>query len=320
MALKNEKTWREYYRLMLVIRLFEERIEDLFARGLIRGTAHPGIGQEAVAVGACGALGKRDYVTSTHRGHGHMMARGGDPCRIMAEMFGKATGYSGGRGGSQLMADMDLGFLGSNGITGGGIPLATGVALSAKLRRTGQVVLCFFGDGASNQGVFHESLNMAGIWKLPVVFVCENNRYAMSMAVEQSMAIADIANRAASYGFPGVVVDGNDVLAVRDAVQTACRKARALEGPTLIECKTYRLSGHSRGDLRRYRPPEEERVWRKRDPIRRFRKWLVANGALDAVGDRMIRAEARATVSRAVRFSKQSPDPDVSQIEQGVLA
>jgi TPP-dependent pyruvate/acetoin dehydrogenase alpha subunit len=226
--MKRQTLGIRQYRTMLVIRLFEEAVETLFSRGLIKGTAHPAIGQEAVAVGACGALCRGDYVTSTHRGHGHFIAMGGDPRRIMAELYGKRTGYSRGRGGSQLMADFRLGFLGANGITGGGIPVATGVALSAKLRGTGRIALCFFGDGAANQGTFHESLNMAGLWKLPVVYVCENNMYAMSMRVSDAVPVPDLAVRAAGYGMPGQVVDGNDLPAVQAAVREATARARRL--------------------------------------------------------------------------------------------
>jgi len=305
---------------MLLIRFFEEKVEDLFARGLIKGTAHPAIGQEAVAVGVTGVLKRNDCMTSTHRGHGHFIARGGDPCRIMAELYGKATGYSRGRGGSQLMADYKLGFLGSNGITGGGIPLATGVALAARLRRTGQVCVCFFGDGAANQGTFHETLNMAGVWKLPVVYVCENNEYAMSTHISDSTAVAHIGDRAAAYGFPGVTVDGNDLRAVRAVSRAACDRARRGGGPTLVECKTYRLSGHSRGDCRHYRSDEEEAAARRKEPIRRFRKLLIREGVLTRALDGRIRKETRLAVREAVRYAAQSPDPKPSTLEEGVFA
>ncbi len=313
-------TLHHYYRTMLVIRLFEEKVEELFSRGLLKGTTHTSIGQEAVAVGACAALKKSDYVTSTHRGHGHFIARGGDPRRIMAEIFGKSTGYSRGRGGSQFMADFKLGFLGGNGITGGSIPVATGVGLSVKLRRTGQVVLCFFGDGAASQGTFHESLNMAGLWKLPVVYVCENNMYAMSTPVSETIPIRNIADRAAGYGMPGVVVDGNDVLAVQETVGKACDRARRLDGPTLIECKTYRLSGHSRGDPRRYRSPEEEAEWWKREPIERFRQSLLEKKILTASEDARLRRQAKQAVAEAVKFARQSKYPDPATLEKGVFA
>jgi TPP-dependent pyruvate/acetoin dehydrogenase alpha subunit len=308
------------YRQMLLIRCFEERVNDLFLKGLVGGTAHLCVGQEAVAVGVCSALRAGDRVTSTHRGHGHFIARGGDPRRIMAELFGKKTGYSGGRGGSQLMALYRIGFLGANGITGGSIPVATGVALSLKRRRLRSVAACFFGDGAANQGVFHESLNMAAIWKLPVVYVCENNLYAMSTPFCRAFAVPDIAGRAAAYGFSGVRVDGNDVLAVRKAALDACRRARAGDGPTLIECRTYRRLGHSRGDPCAYRSREEERAWEKNDPIRRFRLWLKRRGWLNAQADQRWRREARRAVSDAVRFAVRSPDPDPARLEEGVFA
>jgi TPP-dependent pyruvate/acetoin dehydrogenase alpha subunit len=308
------------YRTMLVIRYFEQKVEELFSRGVIHGTTHPATGQEAVAVGVCSALRKGDYITSTHRGHAHFIARGGDPRRMMAELFGKATGYSRGRGGSQLMADYALGFLGGNGITGGSIPIATGAALSAKLRGSGRIAVCFFGDGASNQGTFHESLNLAAIWKLPVVYVCENNLYAMSTPAQAALSIPHVADRAAAYGIPGVVVDGNDLLAVRKTVRAACDRARRMEGPTLVECKTYRLSGHSRGDPRHYRSRAEEEMWRKRDAIGRFRRVLMDRMLLNPAGDRQLRREARTVVAQAVRYARQSPDPDPATLEDGVFA
>ena len=310
---------RDYY-LMLLIRAFEERVEDIFSEGVIKGTAHPAIGQEAVAVGVCGALGASDYVTSTHRGHGHFIAKGGDPRRIMAELFGKETGYSRGRGGSQLMADFSLGFLGANGITGGGLPLATGVALSARLRASQRVVACFFGDGAANQGTFHESLNLAAIWDLPVIYVCENNRYAMSMPIEQAMAIANVADRAAGYGMPGVVADGNDLDAVRSAVSEAADRARRGAGPTLIECKTYRLSGHSRGDPRVYRTADEEAHHRRLDPIPRYRAALLERGVMTDAEAGDLQARAAAAIEEAVTFAQESPDPDPETLREGVYA
>jgi TPP-dependent pyruvate/acetoin dehydrogenase alpha subunit len=314
------KNLAEYYRLMLTIRIFEETVEDLFAQGKIGGTTHPAAGQEATEVGACAALEPGDFVTSTHRGHGHMIARGGDPNRIMAELFGKVTGYSRGRGGSQLMVDLPMGFLGSNGITGGGIPIATGAALSSQMRKTGRVALCFFGDGASNQGTFHESLNMAGLWKLPVVYLCENNLYAMSTPVAESMPVPDIAVRAAAYAMPGRVVDGNDVLTVRDAVAEACARARSGGGPTLLECKTYRFSGHSRGDPRKYRTREEEATWREKDPLLRTKGELKRLAKWTEKDDRALRSAVKKAVAEAVKFARSSPYPDPATLEQGVWA
>jgi pyruvate dehydrogenase E1 component alpha subunit len=312
--------WLECYRRMWLIRRFEEKVESLFARGALHGTTHTAIGQEAVAVGACAALGPRDVVLSTHRGHGHLIARGGDPNRMMAELFGRATGYSRGRGGSQMMANPAIGFWGSNGITGGGLPVAVGAALAFRLRGERRVALCFFGDGAANQGMFHESLNMAALWKLPVVFICENNGYAMSTPVTMASAVPAIALRAAAYGIPGETVDGNDVRAVRDAVAAACDHARRGQGPTLLECRTYRFSGHSRGDPRRYRTREEETAWRRNDPLRRCRAFLRQEGILDEERDRVIRREAAQRVAEAVRFARRSPWPDPASLETGVFA
>lgn len=310
----------EQYRRLVLIRRFEETIEDLFQKGDIKGTAHAGIGQEAIPVGTASVLRPGDLVTSTHRGHGHFLALGADPKRLMAELFGKATGYSGGRGGSQLMADFDLGFLGANGITGGSLPLATGAALSARNRQSGQVVVCFFGDGACNQGTFHESLNMAAIWKLPVIFLCENNLYAMSTHVQCAMAVPRIADRAAAYGMPGETIDGNDVEAVQACVATARTRAEKGQGPTLIEANTYRLSGHSRGDPRLYRTREEEATWRARDPIQHFRTVAATAGTLSEEAADAIDGDVEATVTACVDFSRQSPYPDPAGLEEGVWA
>ncbi len=310
----------ESYRLMWIIRRFEETIEELFTTGVIKGTTHPCSGQEAVAVGACNVLADNDYITSNHRGHGHFLARGADPKRVMAELYGKASGYSRGRGGSQFMADFNLGFVGGNGITGGSIPVATGVALACRQRNLGRIAVCFFGDGATNQGTFHESLNMAGLWQLPVVYVCENNQYAMSMHVSRSVPIDSIADRAAGYGMPGVAVDGNDLVAVEDAVRSAVERARSGGGPTLVECKTYRLSGHSRGDPRVYRSAEEEADWRNRDPIQRLRDVLTNGGAIDEEQDRAIREEVERTIAAAVAFAEADAYPEADTLCEGVFA
>jgi pyruvate dehydrogenase E1 component alpha subunit len=302
--------WLDYYRTMLTIRLFEERVHEVFLKGMVRGTCHLCMGQEAAAVGACAALRPEDQVTSNHRGHGHFIAKGGDPRRIMAELFGKATGYAGGRGGSQHMACFEIGFLGSNGITGGGIPIATGAALTAKLRKTSRVVLCFFGDGAASQGTFHESLNMASLWKLPVVYLCENNLYAMSTPVRDTLSVPNVADRASAYGVPGRIVDGQEVLAVRDAVAEAVARARAGEGPTLVEAKTYRYCGHSRSDECAYRSAEEEAAWRARDPIALFRRRLMDEGLLQEETDEAVRSEVKERIEEAVRFALDSPEPE----------
>ncbi|MHB9134432.1 MAG: thiamine pyrophosphate-dependent dehydrogenase E1 component subunit alpha [Armatimonadota bacterium] len=299
-------THLDLLRRMLLIRRFEERVDELFAAGKLKGTSHLAVGQEAVAVGASAALHPDDYLTSTHRGHGHFMARGGDPRRIMAELFGKETGYSQGRGGTQHMADFSIGFLGMNGITGGMLPIAAGAAFSARYRRSGQIALAFFGDGASNQGTFHETLNMAAVWKLPAVFLCENNCYAMSSPACCMVSAPRIADRAAGYGLPGVTIDGNDVLAVRAAVVEAATRARAGEGPTLIEALTYRQTGHSRGDLCLYRTREEEAEWKERDPITRFVAQLVADGTFTEAAWGCMQEEISAEVAAAELFARDS--------------
>jgi len=328
----DQETLLGYYRTMLLIRRFEEKVDELFATGAIKGTTHLCAGQEAVAVGACAALRPEDRVLSNHRGHGHFIAKGGEPRRIMAELFGKQEGYSRGRGGSQHMADFAIGFLGSNGITGGTIPIATGAALSAKLQKQGHVTLVFFGEGASNQGTFHESLNMAAAWNLPVVYLCENNLYAMSTHYRTVSNIEHVAIRAEAYAMPGVIVDGNDVLAVRDVVRQAAERARtALSppkqglqpakagGPTLIEAKTYRYFGHSKSDLREYRTSEEEALWHDRDPIGLLGAWLTRHGLLDALTDANIRAEVDAVVEEAVQFAQQAPVPPADEAGGGVF-
>ena len=304
---------------LTLIRIFEERILKLVSDGSIRGTTHPYVGQEAVAVGACLALRPDDLVISTHRGHGHLLAKGGDANRLMAELFGKATGYGGGKGGTQHMADYAVGHLGSNGITGGGIPIGTGAALSAQMRRSTQVVGIFFGDGAVNQGTFHESLNLAALWRLPAVYVCENNLYAMSTPVRDACAIEHIAERAAAYGMPGVHVDGMDVLAVAAAVRRAVERARAGRGPSLIECKTYRFLGHSKSDQRVYRSREEEAMWRERDPITRFQATMVEHGLASAAEIDAVARDAVAAVDAAVEFARSSPFPAADALTAGLF-
>jgi TPP-dependent pyruvate/acetoin dehydrogenase alpha subunit len=309
---------RVLYQLVL-IRGFEESVLKLVSDSSIRGTTHPYVGQEAVAVGACLALRADDWVVSTHRGHGHLLAKGGDPNRLMAELFGKATGYGGGKGGTQHMADFAVGHLGSNGITGGGIPIGTGAALSAQMRGSGQVVVVFFGDGAANQGTFHESLNLAALWHLPVVYVCENNLYAMSTAVRDACAIEHISERASAYGMPGVQVDGMNAFAVAAAVRTAVDRARAGRGPSLIECKTYRFLGHSKSDQRLYRSRDEESAWRARDPIPRLRATMLERGLASAAEIDAITREALAAVESAVEFARLSPFPEAQALTEGVF-
>ena len=307
-------------RTMLLIRAFEEKADELFALGRVHGTMHLSIGQEAVPTGVCAALRPDDYILSTHRGHGHCLAKGADVRRMMAEFFGKETGYCRGRGGNMHIADVESGNLGANGIVAGGLPIATGVGLSIQQRRTEQVCVAFFGDGAANEGAFHESLNLASIWHLPVVFVCENNQYAMSMPVEKSMNVERISQRACAYGVPGQTVDGMSVHDVYEAAQTAVSRARAGEGPALLECLTYRYKGHSKSDRQRYRTRETVDAWRVRDPIRQLREALLAEGLLTADAADHLEQEARAAIEDALRYAETSPEPDPATLLDGVYA
>jgi len=305
----------ELHRQIVTIREFETELLHASRRGDLADATHLCIGQEAIAVGTMAALRPDDLITSTHRGHGHCIAKGADIGRMMAELYGKASGYCRGRGGSMHIADFSLGICGANGIVGAGMPIANGIALAAKLKGTGQVCLSFFGDGAANQGSFHEALNLASIWKLPVVFVCENNQYAVSMAVNDSMAIANVADRAAGYGIPGVVVDGNDVAAVREATAQAVERARAGEGPTLLECKTYRRTGHYAMDPDRYRPREERQWWEKHnDPVERSEHLLTERGAATEGELRALRKAIRSEVREAHRRAKdEEPCPETDE-------
>ena len=310
----------EMYRKMLEIRVFEERVFELYGQNLVPGTIHLYTGEEAVAVGACSALSKDDYITSTHRGHGHCIAKGADLKRTMAEILGKKTGYCKGKGGSMHIADFSIGMLGATAVVGAGLPIAVGAALSARLRKTDQVVTCFFGEGASNQGTFHESINMASAWKLPVIFVCENNLYAMGTRQSRIMNIEDISNRAASYGIPGVSVDGNDVLAIYEAACIATERARRGEGPTLIECKTYRQKGHSRVDSAKYRPREEVEEWLRRDPIRRLRDKLIQAGISTEAEVQEIEKRVSNEIEDAVKFAVESTGPSPEEALEDVYA
>ncbi len=307
------------YKMML-IRGFEEKVEELFSLNLIHGSTHLYIGQEATAVGACKALNKDDYITSTHRGHGHCIAKGGDVKYMMAELLGRKTGYCKGKGGSMHIVDIDIGILGANGVVGGGIPIATGAGLSIKMRGTKQVVICFFGDGAVNQGSFHESLNLASIWNLPVIYIIENNLYGMSMAVSKAVKIERLADRAKAYNIPGIVMDGNDVINVYDTVSEAVEKVRNGEGPILIESLTYRWRGHSRSDARAYRTREEEAEWREKCPIKRFKERLIAEGLLTEEGFRELQMKVDEDLNSAVEFAKASPFPDPEDLLSDVYA
>jgi acetoin:2,6-dichlorophenolindophenol oxidoreductase subunit alpha len=306
---------------MWTIRRFEEALEDLYSRGMLHGTNHLSIGQEAVAAGACGALDDGDLITSTHRGHGHCIAHGADPMRMMAELLGREDGYCGGRGGSMHIADVAAGNLGANGIVAGSMTIAVGAALSQRLLARDQVVLCFFGDGAANEGSFHEALNLAAVWQLPVVFLCENNQYGMSMSVDRSTAGGSVADRGAAYGLDGVRIDGNDLVAVWSAVRDAAAGAREGGGPALLEAVTYRYRGHSKSDRNLYRTQEEIEQWRtERDPIVRFEGQAREAGWLDDDAVTAARDAARDRIRDAVRDAVRSPKPDVEVLEGAAYA
>ncbi len=311
---------REALRLMLTIRSFDERAMALYRAGEMRGTTHPYIGMEAVGVGVTSALRPEDYVASTHRGHGHTIAKGGDVRKMMAELLGKATGYSGGKGGSMHIADMDKHMLGANGIVGGGMGLATGAALTAKLQNTGAVSICFFGDGALEQGILHEATNMAAIWKLPVLYVCENNQYAMSAPADWSVAGGNPAARAAGYGIPGVTVDGMDFFAVTAAASELVERARRGDGPAYLVCDTYRFYGHHTGDPLNYREKEEVERWRQQDPIERMKRALVERGVITAEDAAALEKQVEATIDEAVEFAKSSPEPTIDQLMTDIYA
>jgi pyruvate dehydrogenase E1 component alpha subunit len=302
------------------IRRFEEAVDELFARGLMHGTMHLSIGQEASATGACAALRPTDRITSTHRGHGHCLAKGADLTRMMAELLAKETGYCRGRGGSMHIADVATGNLGANGIVAGGVPIAAGAALAARMRGTDEVVVSFFGDGAVNEGAFHEAANLAAIWDLPLVLLCENNKYGMSFSTEKAFAIDHLADRAAGYGIPGVTVDGNDVEAVHAAVGAAVARARAGDGPTFVECETYRWKGHSKSDKNLYRTRDEIAEWQARDPITRFEAAVRERGVLDAGRLDALRSEAAEAVRAAVREARSAPDADPADMLDAVYA
>lgn len=310
----------ELLRQMERIRAFEEMAEQLYMRGLIHGTMHLSIGQEATAVGAIAALEPTDFILSTHRGHGHCIAKGADLGKMMAEFMGKETGYCRGRGGSMHIADVEGGNLGANGIVAGGLPIAAGVGLSLQLQERAEVCIAFFGDGAANEGAFHEALNCAAIWKLPIIFICENNGYAMSMSVRDAFPKIDISERGAAYNIPGLTVDGNDLLAMYEVASIAVHRARSGRGPTLIEAKTYRWRGHSKSDRNLYRTQEEIEAWKGRDPIVRFRELLMAEGVLDAASSEAVSQSVKQDIADAVAFAEASPEPDPNELEAEVYA
>ncbi|MBP1919390.1 thiamine pyrophosphate-dependent dehydrogenase E1 component subunit alpha [Youngiibacter multivorans] len=316
----NKETIRDMYVTMKKIREFETKAMDLFAEGKIPGFVHLYIGEEAVAAGTCQQLRTDDYITSTHRGHGHIVAKGGELKYMMAELYGKATGYCKGKGGSMHIADATKGILGANGIVGAGHNIAVGAGLSAKYQGTDKVVVCFFGDASTNQGTFHESLNLASIWKLPVVFVCENNYYGISMSQARHQAIKDVADRAVAYGIPGIAIDGNDVFAVYEAVGEAVKRARSGMGPTLIECKTYRQRGHFEGDAANYKPEEEQREWLKKDPLPRIIAFMKENEVFTDEEIAKLDADIAAELTDAIKFAEDSPFPTLESSVEDIYS
>lgn len=304
----------ESYRKMVLIRKFEMCASKLFAQNKLPGFLHLYVGEEAVATGVCSALEVTDYITSTHRGHGHLIAKGGDVKKMMAELFAKETGYCKGKGGSMHISDRDKGILGANGIVGAGIPIATGAAFASKYKGDGRVAVSFFGDGAANRGTFHEALNMAAVFKLPAVFVCENNLFAISVCARYHMAISDISDRAAAYGMPGYSIDGNDVELVYETTKAAVERARRGEGPTLIECKTWRHRGHYEGDPDDYRTAEEKAEWMQKDPIERLAKRLIEEGICTQAELDAIASDADKLLAEAIDEAEAAPVPSVSAL------
>lgn len=312
-----------FYKTMYRMRRFEEEIFEFYKKGMMAGLAHLYMGEEAVATGVCAALKEDDYIGSTHRGHGHLVARGADIKKMMAEILGKETGYSKGKGGSMHIMALDKGILGANGIVGAGIPIATGAAYSAKYKGTKQVAVSFFGDGASNEGTFHESLNMASAWDLPIIYVVENNLYGISVDTRDVTNVTDLADRAHGYGIPGVVVDGMNVIAVYETAKEAVARARRGEGPTLIECKTYRWQGHHVGDPATYRSrrnPNEKAEWMKRDPINSLREKIINEKFSTEAEVEKIENKIEEEIQEAVKFAAESPYPDVSEAFTDIFA
>lgn len=315
----SANTILDIYQRILRIRRFEEEVGRLFKQGQLPGFVHLYIGEEAVGAGVCAALRDNDYITSTHRGHGHVIAKGGDINRMMAELFGKATGYCKGKGGSMHIADFEIGMLGACGIVGGGIPVATGAGLSAKYRGTDQVAVCFFGDGAANEGSFHESVNLAAALNLPVIFVCENNQYGEFTPSIHAMKIENIADRAASYGIPGVIADGTDALEMYRVTAEAVERARNGGGPTLIEAKTHRVGGHAEGEEaflagQQYRLPDELVAMRQKDPLQIMHRYIIEHDVVPVDRLETLDEETTSAVSEAVTFAKESKEPEIESI------
>ena len=312
LKLENEKLLAMYEK-MVRIRKFELKVEELHVQGILPGLKHLYIGEEAVAVGIISALREDDYIASTHRGHGHCIAKGSDIKKMMAELYGKKTGYCKGKGGSMHISDINLGILGANGIVGANIPIAGGAALSIKLRGSDGVAVSFFGDGGANEGIFHEAINLASAWKLPVIFVCENNQYAISTHQSRVTAISNMGDRASSYGIPKSIVDGMDVLVIHQAADKAVRWAREGKGPTLVECMTYRFKGHYVGEGSRelsYRPQEELEEWKERCPIKKLKSELIEKNILTCSLVKKINDEIDGQIEEAVKFAEESPYPN----------
>jgi len=310
----------EMLKKLYQIRYFEAETEQFIIKGQIHGTCHLYVGEEATAVGAVCAVGKNDYITSTHRGHGHCIAKGADLNLMMAELLGKETGYCKGKGGSMHIADVTAGNLGANGIVGGSIDIATGAALTCKMKQKGKIVVCFFGDGAANRGNFHGALNMASIWDLPILYVCENNQYGMSMPAKEAFNIRRISDRKCAYNIEGLTVDGNNMVEVYNTVRHFAQYTRSGKGPVLIECLTYRWKGHSKSDAQAYRTKEEVKTWMEKDPIPRYKNVLINSGAITEKIDGDIEAEAVEELKKAVKFAEESSFPDTDKIEEDVYA
>ena len=316
---QEQKIFIDAYRNMLRIRLFESRVLDLFLKNYIRGPVHLYLGEEAIAVGVCAALRKEDYITSTHRGHGHCIAKGGNVNRMMAELLGKSTGYCKGKGGSMHITDMSLGILGANGIVGAGTPIAVGAAYALQLQKSDRVVACFFGDAASNQGSVHEAMNMAAIWKLPVLFVCENNLYGISTCIRDVCKLNDVAKRAEGYGFTGITIDGNDFFEVFETTQAAVAKIRMGGGPILIEAKTYRHEGHDIGDPEVYRTKEEVEQWKKKDPLVKMERDLIDQKTMSQDEIERMHTQVEEEIDQAVKFAFDSPEPSSEELLTDIL-
>lgn len=320
MKKKNKELSLKFYQEMKRLRTFEQKASELFTQAMLAGNIHLCIGQEAAEVGACSALEPKDYIVGTHRGHGQCIAKGCKTDLMMAELFGKKTGYCKGKGGSMHIADLNLGILGANGIVGAGTSIGAGSALATKILGSDEITLVFFGDGASNEGYFYESLNMAAAWNLPVVYLCENNKYGVSVCIDRVSNVENIADKAKGFNIPGVVVDGNDAFEVYDAVKKAAERAREGKGPTLIEAKTYRYHGHYEGDPQMYKPKEEMEEWKKNDAINRIREDILANKFATEDELNAIDKEVDAEIEKAVEFAKESPYPDAEEINDDVYA